>query len=313
MPAKSQGGLPEKNRQKGTKGIVKLCAFSLALILLILSVTPPGRQLWHTLYQKSGFISSVEGPLSIHVLDVGKADAILIECEGHCAVVDAGTSLHGETVVDYMKRNRLPVPEYAIVTHPDQDHIGGMAQLLSETGAGTFVRSGYFPEEYGAVRTVLSEKSIPERMVAPGDILQLGDAFLEILGPLKEYEETNNASLVFRLEYRGFTALFCGDMEKDAEQDLVKSGADLSADLLKVAHHGSKTSSTRRFLEAVKPGYAVISVGSDRNELPNEKALIRLSNTGAEIYRTDTDGTVVFSCDGKKVSVYTEKHGKELR
>lgn len=307
MGKKQQGEPVEKNKVKGIGEAAVIWTVLLILLVLILSATPPGRQLWHRLYGNSDFVSSAEAPLNIHVLDVGKADAILIECEGHSALVDAGTYLHGETVVDYLKRNGFSAVDYAIVTHPDKDHIGGMAQVLSEVSAGTFIWSGYFPEEYAPVRKLLADQAVPERVAASGDVLQLGGAALEILGPLREYEETNDASLVFRLEYQGFAALFCGDIENEAERDLAKSGADLSADLLKVAHHGSKTSSNRRFLEVVKPRYAVISVGPDKNELPDEKVLTRLFNMGAEIYQTDTDGIVIFSYDGEKVSVHTEK------
>lgn len=281
----------------------------LALLALV-SALPEGRRVWRRLFQQSGFSNETDAPLSIHVLDVGKADAILIRCEGHAALIDAGTYLNGETVVDYMARSNFPPLDYAIASHPDKDHIGGMGQVLLEAGAGLFLRSKYHEEEYEGLEEVLEEKAIPQRILSPGDTLQLGGAVLEVLGPVKEYEETNDSSLVLRLSYQGFTALFCGDVEEGAEKDLIKSGANLKADLLKVPHHGSDTSSTKRFLKAVQPSYAVISVGPDNNDLPKEEALIRLEETGAEVYRTDTDGTVVFTYDGEEISVITEHAGK---
>lgn len=278
------------------------------VFLLLLSVTPQGRSVWEALFQASGFTVKAEEPLSIHVLDVGKADAILIRCEGHAALIDAGTYLDGETVADYLSRGGFPALDYAVASHPDKDHLGGMAQVLSETEVKNFVRSAWFPEKYAAVKQVLEEKAIPCRTVSPGDVLPLGGAVLRVLGPGKEYSDTNNASLVLRLEYQGFTALFCGDIEEDAERDLVKSGADLSADVLKVPHHGSKTSCTKRFLAEAAPRYAVISVGPDNHELPDEQTLLRLENAGIEeIYRTDTDGTVVFTYDGSTIGIKTEQ------
>lgn len=305
VKAKGEKRDPEKWKD-GWRTAGKLCVLALA-ILLVFSATSQGRGFWKDMFRVSGFGGETGAPLSIHVLDVGKADAILIECEGHAALLDAGTYLHGEAVVDYMARNGIDDLDYTIVSHPDKDHIGGMAQVLSEAGAGQFIRSRYHAEEYSEVEAVLRKQSIPERIVVPGDTLELGGAKLKILGPLENYSDTNNASLVFRLEYQDFTALFCGDIEKDAEKDLVKSGAELSADLLKVPHHGSETSCAKQFLKAVDPQYAVISVGRDNNDLPKEKILKRLDDVCLDVYRTDTDGTVVFTYDENGIHIQTEK------
>jgi len=302
--AKSEKRTPEE-RKNCWRIAGRLGVLALALVL-VFSATSQGRRFWKDMFRVSGFGGETGAPLSIHILDVGKADAILIECEGHAALLDAGTSLHGEVVVDYMARSGIDDLDYAIVSHPDKDHIGGMAQVLSEAGAGQFIRSRYHAEEYSEVEAVLRERSISERIVFPGDTLALGGAKLRILGPLKSYSDTNNASLVFRLEYQDFTALFCGDIEKDAEKDLVKSGMVLSADLLKVPHHGSKTSCAKQFLKAVDPEYAVISVGRDRNNLPEEKILRRLDDICLDVYRTDTDGTIIFTYDESGIHIQTE-------
>ncbi len=282
-------------------------------VLLLFSILPPGQRFWRAMFRLSEFDTGTDAPLSIHVLDVGKADAILIQCEGHAALVDAGTSLSGRVVLDYMARNHIGPLDYAIASHPDQDHLGGMAQVLSEAGAGAFVRAPYFAEQYRKVQNVLAENFIPLQVVSPGDVLALGGAELLFLGPVKEYADTNNSSLVFRLDYAGFSALFCGDVEEEAEKDLVKSGENLAVDLLKVPHHGRKTSSTKRFLAAVNPRYAVIPSGNGSDsDLPQEEALVRLEEAHAVIRRTDTDGTIVFSYDGKDISIKTEQDRKGL-
>lgn len=293
-------------KRQGFRGVVIILLAALAVVLA-LSATEPGLRFWREAFRASGFSGDMDRPLSIHFLDVGKADAIIIVCEGHAALLDAGTAVSGETVSDYLARGGIGSLDYAIASHPDKDHIGGMPQVLSEVETGAFLRSRHFPEEYGEVGEALAENQIPERVVSPGDVLALGGARLEILGPLQAYEETNNASLVIRLDYNGFSALFCGDIEEEAERDLVKSGACLSADLLKVPHHGSKTSSTKRFLKAVSPQYAVISVGTDRNNLPEESVLKRLEEFCPEVYRTDVDGAVVFGIGNGKTEVWTEK------
>ncbi len=281
--------------------------FCAVLLVLAFSLTEPGKACWRSLFTMSGFLPDVSAPLNIHVLDVGKADAMLIQCEGHAALLDAGYYSSGETVVDYLSRCGIEKLDYVIASHPDQDHIGGIEPVLRQVETGIFIRTNYFSEEYSRLENILEEKNIPLKAVAPGDVLELGEALLEVLGPVKEYEDTNNASLVFRLSYRRFTALFCGDVEDEAELDLVKSGVELRADLLKVPHHGSKTSSTKRFLKAVKPSYAVISTGRDNNDLPDEETIERLRNAGIrELYETDIDGTVVFSFDGNDIIVQTQ-------
>lgn len=275
--------------------------------LVLFCFTSPGRQALAALSNASGFGGRPGTALSIHVLDVGKADAILIRCDGHNALLDAGTAIHGDTVVDYLSRNQLGGLDYAIVSHPDSDHIGGMAQVLQEVDCGLFVRSRYFSDGYEQVDHVLRGRSIPQRVVAAGDSLPLGGARLTVLGPVREYEDPNNASLVIKLEFPGFSALFCGDAEQDAEFDLIDSGADLSADLLKVGHHGSATSTSYAILKAVDPEWAVISVGPDANNLPKETVLRRLESVCKEVYRTDVSGTVVLCYDGKQLSTRTER------
>lgn len=306
---------PKNNIRKSTnksaehaalkRDISRLCVLVLAF-LAVLSLTSGGRKFWQNLFQLSGFHPKTDAPLNIHVIDVGKADAILIECEGAVALLDAGTYLNGDTVVDYMSRCGFESLDYVIASHPDKDHIGGMAQVLSEVEAKEFVRSAYHADKYSETEAVLKEKSIPERITSPGDTFILGNAKIEILGPLKSYDDTNNDSLVFMLSYGSFSALFCGDIEEEAENDLIQYYNALSADLLKVPHHGSKTSCSEGFLTAVSPKYAVISVGRDNNNLPVESVLRRLDSACLDVYRTDTDGTVIFSYDGEMISVQTE-------
>lgn len=287
---------------------------ALFAVVILFSITPIGRSFWKNAFRDSSFSGpAIEAPLHIHLLDVGKADAIVLECEGHAAVLDGGNSGDGEIVSDYLSRCGISSLDYAIMSHPDKDHIGGMAQVLLENPVDTFVQGDLSPKlepdsrEYEDMLSALDTLSIGRKTVHPGDVLYLGGAQLKILGPVEEYSDTNSSSLVFKLIYGDFSALFCGDIEKEAERDLVKSGADLSADLLKVAHHGSKTSSSKRLLQAVSPQYAAISVGPDQNELPDEEVLRRLEEADIQLYRTDTDGNIVFSYTGTELWVETEK------
>ena len=291
----------------------RICMAAVA-VLLIFSATSAGQEFWNRLFLLSGFRGPVEtAPLEIHVIDVGKADALLLRCEGKTALLDGGTFASGDRVVDYLRRMGVESLDYVIASHPDSDHIGGLSQVLEELPAERLVIYPWPEEmrqadEYLALETAASENAVPVRKVRAGDSLPFGGIALDVLGPLEEYEGSNDCSLVLRLEYLGFSALFCGDIEYEAEKDLVKSGAALDADLLKVAHHGSAGSSSQRFLEAVSPEYAVISVGPDNSNLPREETLRRLESVGAAIYRTDTDGDLVFSWDGEQLSLWSEYH-----
>ena len=153
----------------------------------------------------------------------------------------------------------------------------------------------------------LKRKGIETMALEPGGSFTLGQAVFTALGPVGSFEDPNNSSLVLRMDCGGFSALFCGDMEYEAEQALILSGQDVDVDLLKVGHHGSDTSSSMRFLWEVSPEYAAVSTALDRNLLPKDEVLERLENAGAQIYRTDTDGNIVFIYDGNNVRVRLDK------
>ena len=133
---------------------------------------------------------------------------------------------------------------------------------------------------------------------------------LEVLSPAQCFASENDASVVFLLRYGDFTMLFCGDMEEKAEQALLQSGKSLQADVLKAAHHGSDSSNSRELIDAVKPQYAVISAGRDRNLLPRSTVLKRFEEAGVVCYRTDLDGTVVIAADGELIEIITETTGR---
>lgn len=283
--------------------------------LLVFSCTPAGNAMWKYLGTASGFGDWGQEPpqLEIHLIDVGKADAILIKSQGQAALLDAGQAVSAGEVIDYLYRHDVERLDYLIMSHPDRDHIGGMPQILQELPVAELLQPplslALQPEsqEFSDLLAGLEELSVPQTQWWMGESIYLGGACLTAIGPVTQYDSTNNASLVLRLTYGDFTALFCGDMEYEAEQGLILSGQNLKADWLKVGHHGSSTSSSLRFLWEVSPQYAAISVGPDRNDLPREDVLSRLEEAGAKIYRTDVDGDILFAYDGKNLTVKTEK------
>ena len=253
-----------------------------------------------------------DAPFSFHVLNVGKADAMLLCCEGSTMLVDCGMSDDGEDIARYLQKRKIAHLDYAVCTHPDSDHIGGYGELLSRISANNFLlpplpkeMTDNNPDSEAAMR-VVKEKQILSGTVQAGDSLALGSAEISVFSPKKLMDSTNNNSLVLKVTYGETTLLLMGDAEAEAERLLLEQPELLSANVLKVGHHGSKTSTTEPFLKAVSPAYGVISVGRDRNELPRDEVLRRLETHQVKTYRTDRCGDIVFTSDGKEVAVAWE-------
>lgn len=299
------------------KRLLKRAALPAALVLVMLAASLPLSGAWDRVFSffgLGGFSAEADGwPVSVHVLDVGKADSILVQCEGRSMLVDGGTADRGESVVRYLRRRGVASLEEVVNTHPDEDHVGGLNYVLQSFPVGRFFAPGLPPElvptdsAYLAVLRELDEKGLSSEAPSPGQEFSLGDLEIRVLGPVVPGDSTNDNSIVLLLTYKNVKFLLTGDAEKEEEQSLLSSGEDLSADVLKVGHHGSSTSTTAEFLDAVRPKYAVISVGDDRNHLPKQDVLLRLYDAGAETYRTDVDGTVIFLTDGDRIDVKTEK------
>ncbi|WP_099204452.1 ComEC/Rec2 family competence protein [Scatolibacter rhodanostii] len=290
---------------------------SLAVIFLVFSVTPMGQDFVDLIAESLDLQvnSEEEYPLNIYFLSVGKADAIVIACEDEYALLDSGTFDRSEEVEVVLRRLGIDKLKLAVASHPDSDHIGGFSRLLKSFAAEQFVQPN-FPDqlvtdnaEQQQLETTLKELALPITKAQAGDKFQLGTATIEVLGPVEEYAETNNYSLVLKLQYKDFSALFCGDIEAQAEVDLLATDVDLRADCIKIAHHGSKTSSTAEFLSAVQAKYAVVSTGADSNKLPRSEVLKRIEALGAEIYRTDLDGKIQVSSNGEETIIKAGKAG----
>lgn len=297
---------PEDKRPNRKKRLRVACIAAAAAVL-VFGYTPPGKAMWAALMRAAGLAhltaSLPEDALHVHVIDVGKADAILLESPDANVLVDCGTAEAAEDVLRYLAARGIDRLDAVWISHPDDDHCGGLPAVLQTVPADAVVESPVGESISGM--TALPQ-AVPLRRAAVGERYAYGAMTFEVLGPLQDYAESNNDSTVFRLQYDGFTMLFCGDMEAQAERDLLEDGAALRADVLKVAHHGSDTSTSAALLEAVQPRYAVISSGEDRSMLPRNAVLQRLHTAGAEIFRTDTDGAVVFSAADGKISVITE-------
>ncbi len=253
--------------------------------------------------------ASAPHKLRIHFIDVGQADAILVQTpEGENLLIDGGNGPDGDAVVEYLKSQGVGKLTAVVATHPHEDHIGGLPKVLQELGTKTL----YMPDAVNTTKTFerlldAADKGADRITAAQTRLgIRIGSAEATFLSPDvgAKVDELNDYSAVIRLKYGATTMLFTGDAEKPVEEKLLKAGGDLRADLLKVGHHGGSTSTSEAFLEAVAPKLAVIMVGNDNDYgHPHRETMQRLEKTSARILRTDRDGTIVVASDGKTLTI----------
>ena len=248
--------------------------------------------------------AALEG-LTVHFIDVGQADGFLLECDGQYAVIDGGYPEGGEKMVEYMTELGVEELELVVGTHLHGDHIGGLPLILDTyPTANVWSRPLTFLNDYVRnFRDAVARQRIPLHVPEVGEVFELGDATITVLGPVKDkYEDLNDTSIVLMVQYGDIRFLFTGDMEMIAETDLLDSGADVKADVLKVGHHGSYSSTGYRLLREVAPTYAVISVGGNNDYgHPHTEPMSRLRDAEVTIYRTDKMYDIVAVTDGEEI------------
>lgn len=255
--------------------------------------------------------------LTVHYLDVGQADSILLECDGAYMLIDGGNKEDSQLVVSYLRKHGVEELAAVVCTHPHEDHVGGLSGVLAvyptlavyaptkTYGSGLFDDLLYYADQQRL------EVTVP----APGDGWDLGGAMVRVLGPVKSYADPNNASIVLLVEYGQTRFLFTGDMEAEAERDMLdywEGRLDWDVDVLKVGHHGSDTSSSYRSIYETQPEYGIVSVGADNTYgHPGSGVLKRYADAGTVIFRTDRLGTVVARSDGETVTLTWEDRRAE--
>ncbi|MCM1164831.1 MAG: MBL fold metallo-hydrolase [Lachnospiraceae bacterium] len=246
------------------------------------------------------------GLLRVHFIDVGQGDGIFIELpNGETMLIDAGEPSAGDKVVDYIFTEGYDAVNYVIATHPHDDHIGGMAAVLDNfTADGFYLTTAESAgESYEKMLAAATRNGVETHYVSAGDvILSGGNLLAEVVAPkTTDINNPNDTSVVVKLTYGSNKFLFTGDAEKYEEDNI---WTNIKCDVLKVGHHGSSTSTSKNFLKKTEPTYAVISAGLNNSYgHPTEKTLKSLSENGIQIYRTDLQGTVIFTSDGTNITV----------
>lgn len=262
-------------------------------------------------YQKS----IEDGNFRIYVFDVGQGESILMEYNDDCILIDAGSNSNEKRVVQYLNKLNINKINYAIATHPDADHIGGMESVIKNIHVDNFIMTEdeKDTDTYRDVLDVLESENINIIVPKENMNISLRDVDIDVIIPNDKYDGYNNNSIVVKATYGEFKILFTGDMEKEEEEDLILQRIYLKSDILKVGHHGSKTSTSDEFLRIVDPDYAIISVGEDNKYgHPHKEVIKKLEDNNIEIYRTDKDGTIFIETDGSNINIFTDdKKDKE--
>lgn len=309
----------KRKKRKFNKNIKYILSGLIIALLSLFSLTGNFENInWKSIFSNFGISDQSEPTnedfdMSVHFMNVGKADCAYIKCKNHSILIDAADKEPYGTVTEYLKKQGVSKLDLVVISHPHRDHIGQMAEVIKEFKVDKFLEPNipdkFLPTTmtYEKMLKEISKKNINSKLVKGGETFNLGDMHIEIFGPLSPNENLNNNSVVMKITYKNVSFLFMGDAEKIEEAEILSSGVNVKSTVLKVGHHGSRTSSSQNFLEKVQPQYSIISVGPDKSNLPKEEIIKRISKICKNIYRTDLNGNIIVSTNGKDIKVLTEK------
>lgn len=284
------------------------------LLFMMIIIAGCGKKTVTSTQQGAGGQSQQNSPLIVKVLDIGQGDAILIRVAGQTVLVDTGDISTRDKMVEYIKKEGITTIDKVIITHPHADHLGGMPGILENFKVGQIYDSGQTGTTalYKQYLSLVNKKNVPFTVVTAGtEIVISGDIKLKFFAPEKPFiteSAINNNSVVAKLIYNQFSMLLTGDAEKDSEARMIKTyEGELKSNVLKAGHHGSNTSSSPAFLKVVAPEAAIISVGVNNDyHHPHPSTLKKYVEAKLKVYRTDIDGTVTITSDGKTYKIMKE-------
>ena len=246
--------------------------------------------------------------LKVTFLDVGQADSIFIQSNSENMIIDAGNNADGNLIVNYLKEQGINDIKYVVGTHPHEDHIGGLDDIINNFSVSKI----YLPDSITTTKTfesvldAIENKNMTYNVPKIGEVISLGNSKITVLYTGTSTTDLNMASIVLKLVYKNVSFLFMADAPKEIEQNIINN--DIKADILKVGHHGSRYSSSLEFLKKVNPEYAIISAGKDNTyNHPHIETLNNLNKLDIKVLRTDLDGTIIFTSDGNSLNISTKE------
>lgn len=262
----------------------------------------------HSVFTQSNKYIDTSSHIIVHYIDVGQGDCILVQVNHKNLLIDSGPSSAKDKLIKYLNSLNIKKIDYVIATHPHEDHIGNMDDIIKKFPIGEF----YAPKAETSSRTfenmisALKKKNLKINILKrDADSIDLGpNTSFTVYSPLdNDYDNLNNYSPIIKIEYVNSSFLFTGDAEADIENKILSLNDNIKADVLKVGHHGSSTSTSEKFLKKINPSIAVISVGKN-NEFnhPDKSTISRLKNNDVNIYQTADEGTIIISSDGTNIT-----------
>jgi len=314
---KVSGGSGRGNRRRNKSGGSRS---KLPIILLVLLLLVGVGAAWHfglidfdELLSGRGAqapaVIAVDGQMELHFIDVGQADATFIITDGGTMLIDAGSRNSGPRVVEYLQNLGIREITYVVATHPHEDHIGGMDLVLNEFTVGTLLMPpvSHTTRTYERMIEAIENNNVYARSPAAGSTVNLGGAIFTVIHPNADnYGNLNDWSISFRMAFGQVSMVTTGDAERLAELEMIEAEHYLSADILRLGHHGSRTSTSQEFFDAVSPSIAIIQVGEgNRYGHPHPEVMDRLA--GLRVYRNDHHGDIILTTDGTNIEVRTAR------
>lgn len=256
--------------------------------------------------------SSIDAQLMVHFIDVGDADSILIQQGNNSMLIDTGNNKDSDIILEYLNKHAISKLDILVGTHIHEDHIGSMDSVIDKFNIGNIYmpKSDKSNKDLEDVLLSIKNKNLEISEASAGLTFKIGDAICNLLAPNSMgYEKINDYSIVIKLQYGNTSFLFCGDAESTSEKEMMRRGIDLSADVLKLGHHGSASSTSKEFLNRVNPKYAVLTAGQGNKYYhPHKSTMNRLKDKSIKVYRTDESGTIIAVSDGQNIS-FNKKTG----
>lgn len=262
-------------------------------------------------------VKPVDSDFAVYYLDAGQSDCTIVICDDEVLMIDCGTYNQLNTIRQSIHSLEIDKIDYMLITHQHDDHMGSATDLLNDLKVENFIMpklaqsNNVTSKNYNVLINSLDSKNINKIVAQDCKSFMLGDALVEILSPVTQSNNLNNMSVVLKITYGNTEFLFQGDAESKIENDLLRSDFDIDVDVLKVGHHGSKTSSTDKYLDATSPKIAIISSGYGNNYgHPNGTILERFEQKGITAFSTFLNGDITVSSDGKIITVYTQNNNE---